>query len=269
MHRGNAHQRRIDADAGEGADPRKDRQPQRLGFRLTHHHHRRRAVIDAGGVAGGYRSETIEGRLQAGQPFRAGIHPRLFIGIHGARRAVMLGNDRDNLIAKASGINRLARLLLRAERPGVLQFAADAIFPGEVLRRDAHMIIVEGVPQAVMDQAVNQLAVAQLGAGAAVGEDMRSAAHVLLATGDHHVRLPALDRLGGEVQGFQAGTADVVNGDRRYGVGQPAANSRLTGRVLPGSRGQHLAEDHLIHALRIDSRLLHQRLHHHAAQLNG
>ena len=123
--------------------------------------------------------------------------------------------------------------------------------------------------QAVMDQAVNPLAVAQLGAGAAVGEDMRSAAHVLLATGDHHVRLPALDRLGGEVQGFQAGTADVVNGDRRYGVGQPAANSRLTGRVLPGSRGQHLAEDHLIHALRIDSRLLHQRLHHHAAQLNG
>ena len=112
MHRGNAHQRRIDADAGEGADPRKDRQPQRLGFRLTHHHHRRRAVIDAGGVAGGYRSETIEGRLQAGQPFRAGIHPRLFIGIHGARRAVMLGDNRDDLIAKATGINRLARLML-------------------------------------------------------------------------------------------------------------------------------------------------------------
>lgn len=125
---GDAHRRRIDPDAGEGADPRGDRQPQFLGFRFTHHHHRRRAVIDAGGVAGGHRSETIEGGLQAGQPFRAGIHPRLFIGIHGARRAVMLGNDRDNLIAKASGINRLARLLLRAERPGVLQFAADAIF---------------------------------------------------------------------------------------------------------------------------------------------
>ena len=47
MHRGNAHQRRIDADAGEGADPRKDRQPQLQRFSLAHHHYRRRAVIDA------------------------------------------------------------------------------------------------------------------------------------------------------------------------------------------------------------------------------
>jgi hypothetical protein len=63
--------------------------------------------------------------------------------------------------------------LLRAQRPGILQLAADAIFTRQVFRRDAHMIVVEGIPQAIVDQAVNQLAVAQLGAGAAVGENVR------------------------------------------------------------------------------------------------
>ena len=131
------------------------------------------------------------------------------------------------------------------------------------------MIIVESIPQPIMHQTVNQLAVAQLGAGAAVGKHMRSAAHILLAASDHHVRFPALDRLGSEVQSLQAGTADIVNGDSRYGVRQPTANSGLTRRILSGPRGQHLAEDHLIHAVRIDSRLLHQRLHHHTPQLDG
>ncbi len=50
---------------------------------------------------------------------------------------------------------------------------------GPVFRRDAHMIIVESIPQPIMHQTVNQLAVAQLGAGAAVGKHMRSAAHIL------------------------------------------------------------------------------------------
>ena len=131
------------------------------------------------------------------------------------------------------------------------------------------MIIVEGIPQSVMHQAVNQLAVAQLGAGAAVGEYMRSAAHILLAAGDHHIRFPTLNRLGGEVQSLQAGAADVVYGNGRYSVRQPAANCGLPRGVLPGTGGQHLAEDHLIHTLRIDPCLLNQRFQYHTPQLDG
>lgn len=58
------------------------------------------------------------------------------------------------------------------------------------------MIIVESIPKPIMHQTVNQLAVAQLGAGAAVGKHMRSAAHILTAASDHHVRFPALDHFG-------------------------------------------------------------------------
>ena len=115
------------------------------------------------------------------------------------------------------------------------------------------MVIIESVPQPIMHQAVDKLAIAQLRAGSAVGKHMRRAAHVFLAAGDHYIRFAALDGLSRQVQRFQPGAANVVDGDRRNGIRQPATDRRLTRRILPGARGQHLTEDHFINALRIDS----------------
>ena len=70
------------------------------------------------------------------------------------------------------------------------------------------------------------------------------------------------------MQRLQSGTADVVDGNSRNGIRQPAADRRLTRRILSGSCRQHLAEDHLINTLRIDAAALNKRLHHHAAQLH-
>ena len=64
------------------------------------------------------------------------------------------------------------------------------------------MIIVEGIPQPVMHQAVEQLAVAQLRAGTAVGQDVRRAAHILLPARNDYVRLTTLNGLRREMQRF-------------------------------------------------------------------
>ena len=119
------------------------------------------------------------------------------------------------------------------------------------------MVVIKRIPQAIVDQAVDKLAIAQLRAGPAIGQHMRGAAHILLPSGDHHVRFAALNRLSRQVQRFQPGTADVVDGNGRNGIRQPAAYRRLTRRILSGSCRQNLAEDHLINTLRIDAAALH------------
>ena len=93
--------------------------------------------------------------------------------------------------------------MLRAKRIRILKFAADAVFPRQVFRRYAHMVVVEGVPQPVMNKAVKQLTVPELRAGPAVGQDMRGAAHVFLPSGNDHVRFTALDGLRRKVERFQ------------------------------------------------------------------
>lgn len=65
------------------------------------------------------------------------------------------------------------------------------------------MVVVEGVPQPVVNQAVKQLAVPELRAGPAVGQDMRGAAHILLPAGNDHVRFTALNGLRRKMERFQ------------------------------------------------------------------
>ena len=109
--------------------------------------------------------------------------------------------------------------MLRVQRVGILQFAANAVFSRQVFRGNAHVIIVEGIPQTVMYQAVDQLAVPQLSAGAAIGKNMRGTAHILLPARNHNVGFAALNSLGRQMQRFQARTADIVNGDGGNGIG--------------------------------------------------
>ena len=118
------------------------------------------------------------------------------------------------------------------------------------------MIIIERIPQAVVDEAIDKLTIAQLRAGTAVGQHVRSAAHILLPAGDNHVRFAALNRLRGQVQRLEPGTAYIVNGNGRNGIGQPAADCRLARRILAGARRQYLAEDHFIYTLGIDAAAL-------------
>ncbi|MNV39008.1 hypothetical protein D3C71_1305720 [compost metagenome] len=130
------------------------------------------------------------------------------------------------------------------------------------------MVIVERIPQAVVYQTVEQLAVTELCASSAVGENVRRAAHVLLAAGDDHVGLSALNRLRRQMQRFQSRTADVVDGDRRDRIRQPAFQRRLTRRVLPGARRQHLAEDHFIYFMGGNSTAFDQGFYDHAPQFH-
>ncbi len=129
------------------------------------------------------------------------------------------------------------------------------------------MVVVEGVPQAVHDHAVLQLGVAHAQAGTGLGQHVGRQAHVLHAAGDDHFGIAAANGLGGQVQGFQARAADLVQGHGRYGMRQAGADRRLARRVLPAAGGEHLAEDDFIDLGGVEAGLLQQALDHDGAEL--
>ncbi|MNZ77643.1 hypothetical protein D3C78_961920 [compost metagenome] len=71
------------------------------------------------------------------------------------------------------------------------------------------------------------------------------------------------------MQGLEAGAADFVQGHGRYRVRQAGLDCGLARRVLPGTSGQHLAKDHFIDQLGIDTGQGQQLANHRSAEVNG
>ena len=93
---------------------------------------------------------------------------------HGVALAALDG-DGDDLVLEPAGLLGGLGLVLRGDGEAVLVLAGDLPLRGDVLGGRAHVIAVEGVPQAVLDHGVDEveiahlLAVAQIGGSAATG----------------------------------------------------------------------------------------------------
>src|SRR3954471_1861661 len=81
--------------------------------------------------------------------------------------------------------------------------AGDLVLAGDVLGGVAHVVAVEGVPQAVLDHGVDQFEAAHLDAAAQILR-VRGHAHGFLAAGDHDFGIAVEQRLIAERDGAQA-----------------------------------------------------------------
>jgi len=79
--------------------------------------------------------------------------------------------------------------LVAAQRVFVGLVTTDAVLLGHVLGRHAHVVVVEDVPQAVVDHGVDELGLghAHAIAVACLGQHERGLVHVLDATRHNHV----------------------------------------------------------------------------------
>ena len=172
----------------------------------------------------GHWSQPIEGGKQAGQPFGAGINPRLLIGVNGARRpfsSVVTGT----ISSRKRRNQSPAGLLLRTQRPSIRSSRLMYIH-APCFAVTPHAIVAEGIPQTISGPAVNQLAVAQLSAGAAIVENAALRSIFLTAGNLHHASFSAMDCLRRQMQRLQSGATHVVNRNGRNGIGQAAADRR-------------------------------------------
>ena len=138
---------------------------------------------------------------------------------------------------------------------------------GEVLGRDAHVDVVEGVRESVVDHRVDELGVAHAGAEARARQQVGRARHVLHAAGDDDVDVARADHLGGDRDRLQARSAQHVDRRRGHLLRDPSGDRGLARRVLPEARLQHAAEYDLLHLVAGDPRPLERRAHRVRTQL--
>ena len=106
---------------------------------------------------------------------------------------------------------------------------------------------------------------AHLLARAQIGGVLRLA-HALHAAGGDDGAFAGADLLRGKRHGAQAGAADLVDAERGLGIRQAGGARGLAGGVLALARGQHLAQDHLVHVAGLDAGALERRLQRDRAE---
>ena len=252
------------------------------------------AVVDAGGVGGGDTLGALVGSILCAGDLKGVYHLRIGgLGTHG-ERTLQLGDavggdaflhvlvalelhdlllhlhgDGHDLIVEAAGIPGGAGLLLGGGGELVLLAAGNAPDVVDILGGGAHVIVVIGVPQTVLDHGVHQLLVAHTSAPAGVHGGIGSGAHVLGAAADHDVGITGQDGACALDDGLHAGAADHADGIGRHGVGDTGLNGNLTRHILALCRSQDAAEHQLIHVLGSNVGTLQGLLDHDRAHLGG
>jgi hypothetical protein len=113
------------------------------------------------------------------------------------------------------------------------------------------VVIVESVPEAVLDHRIDELQVTHLCAVAHVSGVSRLA-HAFLAAGDDDSCITRFDLLHTQGDGAKTRTADLIDAPGRGIDRNSGADGSLPRGPLALSGGQHLAEDHLGNVSRLN-----------------
>src|SRR5918993_795327 len=147
----------------------------------------------------------------------------------------LLDLNRHYLVVEVALIPGLLGALVATCRVLVNLVAAQAVLLGDVLRRNTHMIVVELIPQPIVDHVVQDLGVRQPHpvAVAPLRQQERRHIHVLDAAREDHVRLPECDLLSCRDDRLQTRGTHPVKGHGGGGVLEPSIFPHPTCRVYP------------------------------------
>ena len=235
----------------------------------THHYQGCRAIGDLGGVAGCDGGAGGKGGGELGQGLQGGIGAGALIVAHGDGLAALLHSDGHDLRPEGPVFGGRHGLAVAADGELVLLPPGDLIFGGDGLGGMAHVVVVEGAPQAVVDHGVHQLAGPHADAAAAILEEMGGEAHVLHASGCDSLGLAELDEVGSQHHRRHTRGTCLVYGEGRGGGGYARLDARLARRHLAQPGGDDVTHDHIVHLFRLDARPFHRLLDGDSAQLRG
>src|SRR5215213_1193130 len=145
---------------------------------------------------------------------------------------------------------------MAAHGVGVGVLAGDSELLGDVLGRHAHVVVVEDIPQAVVDHVVVDV---RLGhphpvAVAAFIQQERRPVHVLDATGHDHVGIAEGYLLRRGDYGLQSRAAHPVQGHAGNLDGEAALYADLTTGVHALARGEDVTDYYLVDLVALDPR---------------
>src|SRR5271168_407582 len=107
--------------------------------------HRGRAAVEAGGVAGRYRSAFPEGRTELGEHFDRRVGPRCLVDGERLETLLAANLDCNDLVLELARLLGGAETLLRAFGEAVLCRTGELRTVDEILRVPARMLAREGI----------------------------------------------------------------------------------------------------------------------------
>ena len=132
--------------------------PRLLRLLERHQHDGGGAVIDAAGVGRGDGAVLVESGPQLGDRVEGcAVLDVLVLGRRPSRPCCLLMVTGDDLVLELAGLLGGLGLVLRGNGEAVLLLARDLPLARDVLGRVAHVVAVEGIPQAVLDHGVDEL----------------------------------------------------------------------------------------------------------------
>src|SRR5215210_7321954 len=218
-----AHDRRIYPGHRRRDQPAGHRKPQLLGLASAGNERHRRAVVNAASAGGRGHPILLEERLELGEAFLGSSLPDVLVLGELDGLLLLLDLDRHYLVVEVALIPGLLGTLVAPCRVLVNLVTAQAVLLGDVLSGHAHVVVVELIPQPIVDHVVQDLSVRQPHsvAVAPLRQQERRHIHVLDAAREDDVRLPERDLLGRRDDGLQPRGAHPVEGHGRGGVRNP------------------------------------------------
>ena len=267
--RGDGELHRIARRVAEVAEPREHRAALALRALLGHEDHCGGAVVDGRGVAGGDGAVLLEGRLEAGNLLRLGELGAFVVGNLGLVSLLVGDLDGHDLgLERALGLG-LLRAPGRFHRVLVLCGSGELEVRGAFLAAHAHVHVVVGIPQAIVDHEILELGVAHPRAGAERVREVRRVGHRFHAARDHHVGLAQGDDAGGFDHRLEAGATHLVHRHAGDGLGDARIQCGLARGRLADAALQHLAHEDGLHVVGLDACPLQRGLDGHGSEPRG
>ena len=242
-------QRRVGpGDDPVGADLTQPTQAQFLGLDLVHDHDGAAAVGDLRRRAGRDGSVLAECGLEAAERLGGGVGANaLVLGEFDRVALALRDGHRHHLVGEHAVLPGGGGLLMRAGGEFVLLEPGELVGVVALLGQGAHRLVGEHVVQAVVGHMVEHRDVAVLVALPAVHQQVRGPGHRLLPAGHHDVELAGPNELVSQGDRVDAGQAHLVDRQGRHVPADACGHRGLAGRHLPGTGGQDLAHDHVVH----------------------
>lgn len=200
----------------------------------------RGAIGERGGVGSGDGAGVgDEGRLDGLKLLDVERHLRLVVFGNDGRGFTPGAGDRDGVDFGLEPAILLGGLGFRDGADGVvvLLVAGEAVVGGAFFALETHMLtFAVGVSEAIAEDAIDELDVAEFGPCAEDGEVVGGVGHGLGTASNDDGGVAGHDCLGTEDNGFEAGGADLVDGCADCGVREGGAYGTLAGRVLAETR---------------------------------
>ena len=170
-------------------------------------------------------------------------------------------HDGNNVLVVLAFCPGLFRPTMALHGKAILHFSGNSALLGHVFSGNSHVVIFEGVYQAVVEHAVLQPAGSHAVTPPGLGNDVGNGAHGLTAAGDHQVIVSHLNGLGSALHGFHGCGAVFVGGKGRSSIRQPGVKGTLSGRIRLDTCLEVSADNHLVNFVRVNPRALNHGFH--------